>query len=78
MIVDPLKRDKIASRIREADGKVVRKRLKILMRRDRIERTGTFVKMTLAPDKSFEEALEYLPRERPIPGGALEKRLTCK
>jgi hypothetical protein len=36
------------------------------------------VKMTLAPDESIEEALEYQPRERPILGRVLDKSLTYK
>jgi hypothetical protein len=43
-----------------------------------MERSGVFMKMTLAPDESIEEALEYQPRERPILGRVLDKSLTYK
>ena len=43
-----------------------------------MERSGIFMKMTLAPDESIEEALEYQPRERPILGRVLDKKLNLQ
>lgn len=45
---------------------VVKERVDVLMRRDRIGRTGIFAKLTLAPSESFEEALERLFKEKPL------------
>lgn len=45
---------------------IVRERVEILTRRDSLGRTGIFAKLVLAPNESFEEALERLFRERPI------------
>jgi len=39
---------------------VVEERIRVLTRRDRLGRTGVFVKYILKPDETFEEALEEL------------------
>lgn len=45
---------------------IVRERVEVLTKRDSVGRTGIFAKLVLAPNESFEEALERLFRERPL------------
>lgn len=50
---------------------VVRNRVRILLRRDDIGRTGIFIQRELAPDETFELALKRLAEENP----AVRRRL---
>lgn len=45
---------------------IVRERVRTLLRRKRVGRTGVFVKRELTPDESFEEVLRGLAEEIPI------------
>ncbi len=44
---------------------VVEERVRVLTRRDKLGRTGVFVKYELKPTETFEEALDKLARENP-------------
>lgn len=50
---------------------IVRERVRTLLRRDKVGRTGVFIKRELSPSENFEEALRKLSREIPT----IRKRL---
>lgn len=45
---------------------LVRERVEVLTRRDRVGRTGIYAELVLAPNENFEEGLERLLKERPV------------
>ena len=59
------------AKILKVDQKIVRERIRTLGRREKIGRTGVYLKRSLAPSESFSEVLESLSRDRP----ALRKRM---
>ncbi|ABN69986.1 DNA polymerase, beta domain protein region [Staphylothermus marinus F1] len=52
----------------------VLERVRVLSRRDKIGRTGVFVKYELSPEEVFEEALEKIMRRNPLVRRALKDR----
>ncbi len=52
----------------------VLERVRVLSRRDRIGRTGVFVKYVLGPDESFEDALQSIARDNPWVRRVLRER----
>ncbi len=52
----------------------VLERIRVLSRRDRVGRTGVFVKYILSPDESFESALEAIARKNPWVRRVLDER----
>jgi len=56
------------------DVGIVRERVRTLLRRDKVGRTGVFIKRELLPGENFEEALRKLSREIPI----IRKRLVLE
>ncbi len=52
----------------------VLERVRVLSRRDRVGRTGVFVKYILSPDESFESALETIARRNPWVRRVLDER----
>jgi predicted nucleotidyltransferase len=46
--------------------KIVEERVKILMRRDAVGRTGVYLKRQLAPDETFESALKHVSDRDPV------------
>jgi len=59
------------AKILKVDTKIVRERIRTLERRDKVGRTGVYLKRSLAPSESFSEVLENLSQNRP----GLRKRL---
>lgn len=53
--------------------KIVQERLKILMRRDEVGRTGVYLKRQLAPDDSFEALLKIISARDPVVRRRLQK-----
>jgi predicted nucleotidyltransferase len=53
---------------------VVRERVKVLMRRDEVGRTGVYLKYEVKPDESIEEALMILASKNPALRRALASR----
>ncbi|MCD6487851.1 MAG: nucleotidyltransferase domain-containing protein [Desulfurococcales archaeon] len=53
----------------------VLERIRVLTRRDKIGRTGVFVKHVLAPDESFESALDSIARKNPWVRRVLDERV---
>ncbi|GAB4305208.1 MAG: nucleotidyltransferase domain-containing protein [Promethearchaeota archaeon] len=57
----PLKgNEKVAVKLLGVTGKVLEARARVLGRRDRVGRTGVFLKQAVAPDQTFEEVLKGL------------------
>ncbi len=46
--------------------KIVEERVKILMRRDEVGRTGVYLKRQLAPDENFEAVLKHISDRDPV------------
>lgn len=46
--------------------KIVEERVKILMRRDEVGRTGVYLKRQLAPDETFESVLKHVSDRDPV------------
>jgi hypothetical protein len=46
--------------------KIVKERVKILMRRDEVGRTGVYLKRQLAPDETFESVLKHVSDRDPV------------
>ncbi|MFW9830877.1 MAG: nucleotidyltransferase [Candidatus Thorarchaeota archaeon] len=46
--------------------KIVEERLKVLMRRDEVGRTGVYLKRPLAPDDTFESLLKHISDRDPV------------
>ena len=46
--------------------KIVEERVKILMRRDEVGRTGVYLKRQLAPDETFESVLKHISDRDPV------------
>ncbi len=46
--------------------KIVKERVKILMRRDEVGRTGVYLKRELAPDDTFEAVLKHISDRDPV------------
>lgn len=46
--------------------KIVEERVKILMRRDEVGRTGVYLKRPLAPDETFESVLKHISDRDPV------------
>lgn len=53
--------------------KIVQERLKILMRRDEVGRTGVYLKRQLAPDDTFEALLKVISDRDPVVRRRLQK-----
>jgi len=81
MLIEPTEHGHMESHVRGMEGVVakilgvsaaaVRDRVRTLGRRERIGRTGVFLKRRLAPDEGFGEVLDQLSRTRP----AVRRRL---
>lgn len=81
MLIEPTELGHMESHVRGREGVVakilgvsvaaVRDRVRTLSRRERIGRTGVFLKRMLAPEEGFGEVLEQLSRTRP----AVRRRL---
>jgi len=63
--------EEYAAKVLKVPVEVVRNRVRILLRRDDIGRTGIFIQRELAPDETFELALKKLAEENP----AVRRRL---
>ena len=63
--------EEYAAKVLKVPVEVVRNRVRILLRRDDIGRTGIFIQRELAPDETFELALKRLAEENP----AVRRRL---
>ena len=63
--------EEYAAKVLRIPVEVVRNRVRILLRRDDIGRTGIFIQRELAPDETFELALKKLAEENP----AVRRRL---
>jgi predicted nucleotidyltransferase len=46
--------------------KIVKERVKILMRRDEVGRTGVYLKRQLAPEETFESVLKHISDRDPV------------
>ena len=64
-------REEQAAKILDIAVETVLDRVHALLKRDKVGRTGVFVKKDLAPDETFEEALKRLSEENP----AVRRRL---
>ena len=64
-------REGVVARVLEIGVAVVLDRVRTLRRRERVGRTGVFLKRRLAPEEGFGEVLEQLSRSRP----AVRRRL---
>lgn len=52
----------------------VLERIRVLSRRDRVGRTGVFIKYVLGPDESFEDVLQSIARDNPWVRRVLRER----
>jgi predicted nucleotidyltransferase len=53
--------------------KIVQERVKILMRRDEVGRTGVYLKRQLTPDDTFESLLKHISDRDPVVRRRLQK-----
>jgi len=63
------------ARILGVDIEVVKERERVLLRRDRVGRTGMYLKERMPPDTSFERAADQFIRSNPPAGMKLRRRM---
>jgi hypothetical protein len=76
MLIEPTKRGHISTPVVGNEElvakkvgvnlKIVEERVKILMRRDTVGRTGVYLKRSLGPDDTFESVLKYEADRDPV------------
>ena len=64
-------RESYVSKLLEVSSQIVNERVRVLMKRDRVGRTGIFLERDLSSDETFESIVREIARTSP----ALRRRL---